>query len=676
LWSLGVTMYEMLTGRLPFEADNSASMLMAIVHQAPVELDHSIPPAVQRIVYRLLIKEPSERYQDIAGVKADLAAVTEARPSVRPVTQSELSRLRSLVARPLALTARTLSTVERWSIASLSLLLIVVVGVVFTLAIRKQGPAGPTGTVEHIAVLPLSAKNATAPDAELSEGLRESITDRLSNLQAADKSLWVVPASEVSAHKVLMPEEAKKAYGANLVVLGRLERQGGTVRLRLELVDANQRRQLGAVEAESSDGNLSELEDTAVEKLESRLGLSPASLPASDSKTPVSSTAYEDYLKALPLIDQWDKPHNLEAASSLLQSAIQQDPKFTLAYVSLANTDLIQYRATQNKAWLEKANDNCYKAQRLNSQLPAVHVTLGRVQDASGRYNLALQEFKRALDLEPHSPDARLGMALVYDHQGRTLEAEQTFKQAVALRPDYWGVYNQLGDFYSRHDRTKDAIEQFRQAIQLAPDSRTPYMNLGAVLIEAGRMDDAIRALEKASSIAPSYSVSANLGIVYFQQKRFAEAERATEQALKLNDQDWRVWTNLASIRRWRNEPQGARKADLRALPLMENASRLKPQDAELQADLGVVYADLGEKKEARSRMETAMALGTGNGPIEAAAAEIEERLSDHKRAVTLFEKALRDGANEGDFSMDPDLQPILADQAIKKSTNRQTASQ
>lgn len=667
LWSLGVTIYEMVNGRLPFEADNTASTLMAIVHQAPEELDATVPAALQKIVYRLLVKEPAGRYQDAATLQADLKRAATETASARAVSHSELNRLRSLVGKPIAMTTRSLSPVERWSIGGLCVLLLAVTGVIVSLMLKKPPQVGASGSVQHLAVLPLLTRGDADPDRGISEGLRESITDRLSNLQAADRSLWVVPASEVSAHKVESAAEAKKAYGANLVVLGRLEHQGGSVRLRLELVDANQLRQLGAVEAEASDGNLSELEDTAVEQLESRLGLSPDNSPGGQVNIQVPGTAYEQYLKALPLIDEWGKPHNLDAATELLNSAIRADPKFTLAYVSLANAQLIRYRATQNKDWLKKASENCDLAQRLNSQLPAVHVTLGRVQDASGRYNLALQEFKRALDLEPHSADATLGMALVYDHEGRTKEAEDALKQAIALRPDYWGEYNQLGDFYQRHGRKEEAIAAFRHAIQLAPDSVTPSANLGAVLIDLGRLDEAVSVLEKASALTPSYGVSANLGVAYLQQKRFADAERANEDALKMNDHDWRVWTNLACVRRWRNEPAAAREADLRAVPLMESATALKPQDADLQVSLGLVDADLGRIKDAESRRDTALALANGNGSIEAAAAEIDERLGRHKQAITLFEKALRDGASEGDFAMDPDMQPILADREVSR---------
>jgi tetratricopeptide (TPR) repeat protein len=666
LWSLGVTMYEMATGQLPFEADNNAATLMAIVHEPPSPLGESVSPALQRMVYRLLVKDPAGRYPDAKTLEADLKRAAAASTTSRGVSQSELNRLRSLVAKPIALTARSLTPVERWSIGGLCVLLLAVAGVI-ALLVRRAPPRGAIdANVEHVAVLPLQTRGTNASDGEISEGLRESITDRLSNLQAADRSLWVVPASEVSAHKVQSPAEAHKAYGANLVVLGRLEREGSIVRLRLELVDVNRNRQLGAVDAESTDGNLSELEDAAVEQLESRMGLSPANSQAA-ANAPVVGTAYEQYLKALPLIDQWDKPRNLDRASALLASAIKQDPSFTLAFVSLANVDLIRYRATQNRAWLVKATTYCDRAQRLNSQLPGVHVMLGQVQDASGRYELALQEFKRALDLEPNSADATLGMALVYDHEGRTKDAEDAFRRAIDLRPEYWGGYNQLGGFYERHNRHAEAMAEFKHAIQLAPDSRTPYANLAAVLMDTGHLADALPALEKASALAPSYGVSANLAVAYFRQKRFPEAEQANEDALKMNDKDWRVWTNLAAVRRWRHEEDAAREADLRALPLMESESRLKQQDPDLQVTLGVVEADLGRDKEAESHMRTAMALASGNGNIEAAAAEIEARLGHHKQAVALFEKAVHDGALQRDFAMDPDMQSILADPEVSK---------
>src|SRR5690242_7366188 len=104
-------------------------------------------------------------------------------------------------------------------------------------------------------------------------------------------------------------------------------------------------------------------------------------------------------------------------------------------------------RFQADPALLEKALANCKRAEEMNPQLAPVHVTLGRIHSGTGKYDLAVQEFQRALELDTHSADAFQQISRAYEYLGRVPEAEAALNQAIALRPDYWDGYNSLGSF-------------------------------------------------------------------------------------------------------------------------------------------------------------------------------------------------------------------------------------
>ena len=149
---------------------------------------------------------------------------------------------------------------------------------------------------------------------------------------------------------------------------------------------------------------------------------------------------------------------------------------------------------------------------------------------------------------DPRNADALIGIAHAYDNAGRLADAEAAYKKAVAFRPDYWDGYNNLGVFYDRHNRYDEAIAQLKRAVELTPDNSRAYLNLAAVYIDIGDtkyFPEAEQALKKSIELSPTYPAYANLGYLYTQQDKNAEAAAALEKALQINDQDFLVWGNL-----------------------------------------------------------------------------------------------------------------------------------
>src|SRR6266853_2310751 len=183
------------------------------------------------------------------------------------------------------------------------------------------------GGERHIAVLPFSNSGNDPEYGPIAEGLMDSLTNELSNLEAAQQSLWVVPASVVRNRKVNDPTSAFRELGATMVVQGSIRRNGSGVQLTVILIDSKRLRQIGSAELEDRSGDLAALQNQAVAGLARmmRVKSSQAAQTPGGSVTPGS---YESYLKALAYLQRYDKPGNADLAISALNSAVEKNPRF------------------------------------------------------------------------------------------------------------------------------------------------------------------------------------------------------------------------------------------------------------------------------------------------------------------------------------------------------------
>jgi eukaryotic-like serine/threonine-protein kinase len=689
IWSMGIVLAEMVTGKNPFVRDTPAATIFAIINEPPRPMDE-IPIDLLRVIYRALSKEPATRYQSCREVVADLKEVrsrldpeTAAQtvsgslsgsrlPSTRSATStSELRKQIEQASRPMWGTSSGPPPAHQWSrwLTGAGLVAIMLAILSFLSPIRDRVAAWFGRTEEHIAVLPFENVGNDAANEEVSAGLMESLSSRLTNLEAGRQALWVVPASEVRRHKITDPASALRELGATIAVEGTLRRGGQMIHLTVNLVNTKNLRQIGSVTLEDQAGDFSSLEDEAVARLAKmmRIEVTPEMLRATGG---VNGGAYELYLKALGYTQRYDKPGNLDQAIAALDNAVKVDPRFALGFAQLGEAYRLKYQLDKDTKWIDKALENCQKAQQLNDRLPAVYVTLGHIHRNTGKYDLALQEYQRALQLDPRNADAVIGLAESYDSAGRTADAEAAYRRAIALRPDSWDGYNYLGSFLDDHQRYEEAIAQFRHAITLTPDNASLYLNLGAVYSDMGEKHypEAEQMLLKSIALEPSYPAYTNLGYVYIQQLKYAEAADAEEKALQLNDKDYLVWGNLAMAYEGLKNKEKEGKAWDREIALLEQVVRDAPRDAVAQSNLGLLYAKKKVREKAISRIQSALALAPDDPNVLENVGQAYEDLGDRTLALQYIEKSLQKGYSSGDLKNVPDLQGLLSDPGFRPS--------
>jgi serine/threonine protein kinase/tetratricopeptide (TPR) repeat protein len=396
--------------------------------------------------------------------------------------------------------------------------------------------------------------------------------------------------------------------------------------------------------------------------------------------TPGQAVPYESYLAGLKQLERWDKPSNLESAIRLFEQAVKADPGFALRFSALGEAYWAKYRLEHDPRWLDQAERNCRRAAELNSQLPAVYVTLARVHNGKGQYNLALQEIQQALKLDPRDTDALLGEAAVYASMGRQGDAESTYQKAAALRPQHWGGYYELGVFYYRQQRYADAAGAFQRVLEITPDNAMAHATLGGMLQLAGKDAKAEKHLRQSIELQVSYAAYTNLGVLYYRQRRWAESVAMTRKALEINANDWRAWSNLRLGYEWLNRKSEAEQAFRKELARLEETAKITADDAEVQGELGLLYSKLKLRERALPRIEAALALSPEDPSVLVCAGEAYENLGDRTRALKLVTQALAKGWTIAQLENDPGQQQLLRDprfrESVRELTNRPSPAQ
>ncbi len=651
IFSVGVVLYEMLTGQQPFLKDSKAATLYAIVNESPSPVAQSkvdVPEKMQRIVNKALEKDPAVRYQCIGDLLADLRRLKE---DMRENDQPSPLR-------------RQLP----WLVVSLAVVLLLLNPTLRRAGLRWLG-FGAVPTQKHLVVLPFTNVGEVQASQAFCDGLMETLTSKLTQLEQFQGSLWVVPASEVRDHQVLSARQARGTFGATLVVSGSVQRLDSKVRTTLNLVDAKTERQLRSSLIEDSLSNVSALQDSTVINLARMLEveLQPAQrryLTAGGTTVP---EAYDFYLQGRGYLQHYEKVENIDTAIGLFRQALGEDSLYAQAYAGLGKAYWYKYKTIKEPKWIEYAQNNCQLAIELNKQQAPLHVTMGLIHAGTGQYEEAVREFRQALELDSVNHDAYVGLAATYEALNELEKAEATYQRIIELKPDYWTGNLDLGLFYIKHGRSKDALKQLHKVARLEPEGFIAWNNLGGLYFYLDRLADARNMFERSLEIETNYGAYANLGTIYHTEGHYAGAARMYEKALELDDHDYQVWGNLASAYYWMpGQRKEALAAYRRAAQMAEKLRLVNPRNAEVLSDLGEYYAMLSERPRALPLIELALSLAPDDVDVMISAGVVYEQLGDRETALEWIEKALGKGFPISQLESLPELQHLLADPRLE----------
>ena len=549
LFSAGAIVYELLAGQHAFSGDSEPVITAKVLSGQPATLAQvrpEVPERLRTVVEHALKKDPGERYQTADEFLRDLRIV-----------RGELESPGATVAGTVSLTAARPSRRKllRWGLGAAALA--AAIAVAFVPGLRPPfGRSVPSQ--KQIAVIPFENVNADDPvNQAFCDGVVHTLTTALTELQQFHGSLMVVPASEVRRQGVTTPSEARKAFHVNLAITGSIQRMADEIRITANLVDAQKGPQLGARTIVSRVQDINQLQDRVVREVASLLDVelqkNATDLLAAGKTS--SAGAYDFYLQARGYLERFDKPGNLDRAVKLLEAALNKDARYALAWSALSQANWLQYRATKDAKWLERAQENGLRAIEIDPRIPSAHVNLGLVFTDMGRYPEAVAECEAALKLDSVNVEALRTLASAYERNGKISEAEDVYKKALRLREGDWLTWSYLGVFYQNHGRYQDAEKPFQRVAELTPDNWVAYLNLGLLYTNMGRYDDARPHLQQSINLKRSMTAYTALATGYYFQGAWHDAVLMNEQALTLVNPGLQaphyVYGNLADAYRW-----------------------------------------------------------------------------------------------------------------------------
>ncbi len=655
LWSLGVVLYEMATGTRPFAGEHEAALFYSIVYNEPVpprKLRAEIPETLNRIIMRLLQKDPVKRPQTSGELLISLRELTA--PSGVSKVEQGISHVRRYVTR------------KSLTIA-LAVMVVAAAAILVPFGLRSAfnhlvGIGVPPE--KHIVVLPFTCIGCSAKESAMADGLTETLTSTLTQFNLPSDSLWVVASSEVKGDNVKTPSDARRIFGANLVITGSVQHMEGGLRLTLNLVNPETSRQLRSHVFDESTASISRLQEKTVDILASFLNvrLDGESVNLMKAGETSKSKAYESYLQARGYMQRYEKEENLVIAASLFRKAFGEDSGYALAYAGLGEVYWRMFEDDRDARWVDSAIVFSSRAVQLNGSLAPVHFTLGMIYEGTGRNEKAVGQFREAIRLDPANGYAHAELGEAYSNLGDTSNAEAAFREAITISPKYWGFHNYLGKYYLIRGHTRDAMSQFRRVIDLTPDNYRGYSNLGGAYFYLGKFDSALVAFEKSVSLEPDYVGYSNIGTILYYKGKFPGAAEAYEKALKINDKDYLVWANLAAA----YSQTGNKEKSLAAYRTAVNKGgailRLNPENAALMEDIAGYYISLGEKEKAKNLISTALAASPANVMLVGRAAMAYEELGERSTALRLLAEAFKNGYSPTEVENAPEMKGLRKD--------------
>jgi serine/threonine protein kinase/Flp pilus assembly protein TadD len=692
IWSLGVVLYEMVTGAPPFDGDTPSDCIAAILTKEPPSLSAirpDIPLRLESLLQKALRKDSDERYQTIKEMLTDLGILKwklEAEsflPQIKARAESIVSKIKRH---------------KRGVLVTLAVALLAVVAVAYFFSF---GIPASLPNEKSIAVLPFENLSEEKANAYFADGIQDEILTRLSKI--AD--LKVISRTSTQRYKNpsrKLSEIANQLGVANLLE-GSVQKTNDQVRVNVQLIRAASDSHLWA---ETFDRKLtdifsveSEVAKAIADKLRAKLtGQEEEVIGARPTNNP---EAYDAYLRGLAYtLKTGNSPANTLGAQKYLREAVRLDPKFALAWALLSYVDALGYLTLSLQPTVALRDETGQAAETALALQP----NLGEAILAKGYYyyaclkdyDAAVRYFEQARQFLPNSSQIPESLAYVTRRRGQWNRSESYFNEAERLDPRNVSLLTQHAQSYMIVRRFPEALRKFDQVLDVIPDDLDTIGQKAGIAQAQGDLPRA------AALLAPLHPAADDTGAVEIQVyqailerrpaqmiSRLKEILAKPDPALGYNNGELRFWLG------WAQDVGGdhtaARESWRRARTELEPFLKEQPDNYLLIGDLALVNMGLGDKAAAFALSEQAMNVlplekdaVDGPAPIEVFA-RVAAQLREPDRAIAALQKLLsipsegalawRGPLTPALLRLDPMFDPLRNEQRFQKMTAERTSN-
>lgn len=609
VYSFGVLLYEMVTGRLPFDSG------------APLDQRRRVPVAPRRIrpglaqrwdsvILRCLDPSPDRRFDRAS------TAVNALRPSKWIKRVAAVAVAAALI----------------WPIAD-------------TL-IERAAQRRLSTTSASVSVLPFEI----GPGARIQAGLIDFLAERIQKNPLIRKRWLVFAPADARGMGISTPEQAAAVFGATHVLAGSVKTEGQSVTVEGRLVEVGSKRVSGTFTKTCPLDNERCLQDgllLAIGGVLDPQGFSSSGTPQ------MSKEALPYYLQGMEYLRR--DAFSYALAIDFFQRALAADPSAILAQTALAEAYSYRFQDTGDAAALTAAERALQKAQAEQPDLPELHAAFGDLRRLQGRYDDAIRELLKAVQADPSNHIFQKALGDVYATAKQDSDAAAAYERVIALQPRYWAGYLNYAYFHYNRGRYDEAARLIEQLIQWTPDHAQALAALGGVYVAMGRNVDAENVSRRSCSLKPIRACYVNLGIALQRERRTEEAIAAYESALAIGPPNTMLFLNLADAHTYAGRNDEGRNYFRRAIASAEERLRINLQDSRERATLAFCLAQVGEVARAKSEIEQALQHLPDDRTVRRYAVLTFESLGQRERALEILRGSPRQVLEELEASWGTD---------------------